>query len=369
MYREKEKASKMNSSASMINMSDLSFWSRSRSQSRSPNAKGNSSDAGSKGIKKTINSPHISILDSPGDTLEDTGGLMKQRTVIKGSKSCSRIDILVKMNELNKSRPDIKPTKLLTQFEKEKILFKMNYKLLLLTLIWQYVHSVATNVAYYLHVQRPPLTDLGFELLPALSKKTQVVSEVMFFICVLATIAYFVSPLFYPRRNLYLVLMLTRFAGTLVLAQTLRIGCFLVTTLPGPNYHCRPNSPDYAPPKSLMDIFGRQDAFFGCGDLVFSSHTIFVVLCALVWHKYCPFKWVRRVVWTLVFFFGLLVVAARKHYSLDIMVAWYTVPLLWVANDHYFPDKIPLDFEPFPDLQASKSSKYDLNRKPGHVAI
>mmetsp|Transcript_8588 Transcript_8588/g.13476 ORF Transcript_8588/g.13476 Transcript_8588/m.13476 type:complete len:195 (+) Transcript_8588:222-806(+) len=181
----------------------------------------------------------------------------------------------------------------------------------------------------------------------------------MFFICLFSTIGYALSPFFYQRRNLYFVLMFSRFAATLVLAQTLRIGCFLATTLPGPNYHCRPNSQEYSPPKTLWDIFGRQDAFFGCGDLVFSSHTIFVVLCALVWHKYCPFKWVRRIVWSLVFFFGLLVVAARKHYSLDIMVAWYTVPLIWMAYDHYFPDKLPIDFEPF---SATSGGGFELTK-------
>eukprot|EP00466_Bigelowiella_natans_P000118 jgi/Bigna1/45908/estExt_Genewise1.C_10076 len=277
------------------------------------------------------------------------------KPAIKTTQSCSRIDILGK----NFGVENLTEKPSLTHWQKEGILFRMNYKLLLLTLIWQYVHSVATNVAYYLHVQRPPLTDLGFDLLPALSKNFQIISEIMFFICVFLTIGFLVSPFFYPRRNLYFVLMFTRFAGTLVLAQTLRIVCFLVTTLPGPNYHCRPDSPDYAPPKTLMDIFGRQDAFFGCGDLVFSSHTIFVVLCALVWHKYCPFKWVRRVVWLLVFFFGLLVVAARKHYSLDIMVAWYTVPLIWIAYDHYFPDKLPVDFDPYPELPQ----KFRVDRK------
>lgn len=264
--------------------------------------------------------------------------------------SCSRIDILA--NRIKKGAQLRKSAPKLTQWQKEKVLFKLNYKLLLLTAIWQYVHSVATNVAYYLHVQRPPLTDLGFELLPALSKRAQIVSEIMFFTCLILTLAFILSPLIYPRRNLYFVLMLSRIAATLVLAQTLRIVCFLVTTLPGPNYHCRPNSPDYSPPKTLMDILARQDAFFGCGDLVFSSHTIFVVIFALVWHKYWPHKWVRRIIWVLVFIFGLLVVAARKHYSLDIMVAWYTVPLIWVAYDQQFPDKLPIDFDPLPELPA-----------------
>jgi hypothetical protein len=137
---------------------------------------------------------------------------------------------------------------------------------------------------------------------------------------------------------------MTRYFKVLIVAQTLRMCCFLLTSLPGPNYHCRPGSLDYSPPKTAYDIFGRQDAFTGCGDLVFSSHTIFATLCALTLYKYCESKFVRHGVPFLVLLFGIAVVSARKHYSLDIVVAWYTVTLLWLAADRYWPDSLPPEF-------------------------
>jgi len=157
--------------------------------------------------------------------------------------------------------------------------------------------------------------------------------------------------------------------------------------LPGPNYHCRPHSPSYNPPHGSQ-LWTRLDAFGGCGDLVFSSHTIFVVLCVLTVWKYSthlPYttqqpslrpqhitvlsdlscdtlapttmtasisphlslnssraRFVRRCVITTgaicVCVFGILVVMARKHYSLDVVVACYTVPLLWLSYDRFVKD-------------------------------
>jgi len=232
---------------------------------------------------------------------------------------------------------------------KEKILMASYWRMILIGAIFQYVHSVATNVAYYMHVPREPLADLGFSLIPALSRETQIVSEYLFFALVGLTVGFAVSPFFSPGDRLlpltkrrFTTVMLARFLGVCVLAQTLRIMTFLVTTLPGPNYHCRPDAPDYNPPRGLYDIFTRHNPFTHCGDLVFSSHTIFVTLCALTWHKYAKIGTLEKIVmWCLVIFFGSLVVAARKHYSLDVVVALYTVPLLWIAYDRFIPDKLP----------------------------
>jgi len=223
---------------------------------------------------------------------------------------------------------------------------------ILIGAIFQYVHSVATNVAYYMHVPREPLADLGFSLIPALSRRDQVVSEILFFILVGCTIIFAVSPFFVPHdarvplaKRRFTTVMIARFLGVCVLAQTLRIITFLVTTLPGPNYHCRPDAPDYNPPRDLYDIFTRHDPFTHCGDLVFSSHTIFVTLCALTWHQYGRMlNWRKITMWVVVVIFGGLVVAARKHYSLDVVVALYTVPLLWIAYDRFIPDKLPAEF-------------------------
>jgi hypothetical protein len=51
--------------------------------------------------------------------------------------------------------------------------------------------------------------------------------------------------------------------------------------------------------------------------------------------------WIRCVIglaWVLVVLQGLCSVAAMQHYMVDIFIAWYVVPLVWIVYDTYFPD-------------------------------
>lgn len=281
---------------------------------------------------------------------------------------------------------------------KERILLYHNWHILLFCTVFQYVHSIATNLAYVMHQPRAVLYDLGFAVIPAI--EMQVLSEILFFILLFGTIFFAISPFFasflyppaptpgigeprmqqtqtrrhhvkrqtafytaeslladelcMPSKPFYTVLIISRFMAVLVMAQTLRIVCFLVTSLPGPNYHCRIGSPYYNPPDSVAEVLLRQDALFGCGDLVFSSHTIFITLCTLVYLKYGQHQVMKYCSVILCATFGCFVLAARKHYSLDVVVALYTVPLLWTVYDRYCPDFIPLELIQLEKLETSR---------------
>jgi hypothetical protein len=66
------------------------------------------------------------------------------------------------------------------------------------------------------------------------------------------------------------------------------------------------------------------------------------MLCVLTWKKYSGLpEWSYYCIYVFVLIFGAAVISARKHYTLDVVVAMYTVPLLWIAYDHKYPDKIP----------------------------
>lgn len=143
-----------------------------------------------------------------------------------------------------------------------------------------------------------------------------------------------------PQRST--VIIMRRYLVVLVLAQTLRIATFLVTILPSPNYHCRPGSSEYAPPSGVVEIFFRMDALKGCGDLIFSSHTIFTTLVCLTTHKYIANRFLKAILWCLLIVLAVLVVAARKHYSADVLIGLYVTPLLWTVVDLKWPDP-PLD--------------------------
>jgi hypothetical protein len=58
--------------------------------------------------------------------------------------------------------------------QEERRLFSEYWKVILIGLVFQYVHSVATNVAYYMHIPREPLADLGFTLIPPFTRDQQV---------------------------------------------------------------------------------------------------------------------------------------------------------------------------------------------------
>ena len=118
--------------------------------------------------------------------------------------------------------------------------------------------------------------------------------------------------------------------------QFLRIISFTVTQLPAPNYHCRAGEetavldmPDSWHGHVVVNV-GRQ-ATHGCGDLIFSSHTTFVLVGVLTFTEYGEKLFLKIIAWCGVAMMSLFIVASRKHYSVDVVVAWYTVPLVFYA--------------------------------------
>jgi len=93
----------------------------------------------------------------------------------------------------------------------------------------------------------------------------------------------------------------------------------------------------------------------GCGDLIFSSHVSFAmtfVMCLQTYlHKFIDLKSFRLVMyavyWPLMVLQSLFIIAARKHYTVDIVVAWYTVPFVWNLTFALCSD-FETDFEPLP---------------------
>ena len=91
---------------------------------------------------------------------------------------------------------------------------------------------------------------------------------------------------------------------------------------------------------------------YGCGDLIFSSHMTFILTFTLLFNKYASTKvlcdafcslmfetccldvWLpsflfatsqvaKRVAWVLAVALAVLIISSRKHYSVDVVIAWY----------------------------------------------
>jgi len=190
--------------------------------------------------------------------------------------------------------------------------------------------TVAMNLEYQWHVQAPALRDIGFELLFELPPHAKDVTEHMFHSILIGSIlGAFVdyripSPVRAVKPRWDLISGWLRCMSVLNLLRPLS---FLVTQLPGPAEHCRPGSLTYNPP---VTIFERANFQKGCGDLLFSGHTMTLCSCAMVLHGVLKgHRLLRAALWLYVVVFAVLVVAARKHYTVDVVIALYTAPLVY----------------------------------------
>mmetsp|Transcript_23367 Transcript_23367/g.41340 ORF Transcript_23367/g.41340 Transcript_23367/m.41340 type:complete len:267 (+) Transcript_23367:358-1158(+) len=228
------------------------------------------------------------------------------------------------------------------QWKRERPVLHRNYKLLIMCTVFQLVHNLATNLARSLHVPQNPLYDLGFVVVPRLDPKFEFLCDVVFSFCILITIIVWMSPFLGIKNSSSVVGIGSRFFAVLVLTQSLRILTFLMTDLPGPSPRCKPDHPWYNQPKTIVDILWRSCVGIftnGCGELVFSSRMLIIVLCLLTVARYGKRRWLTLNLWLLSIVYGILMIAARREYSLSIFIAWYTVPLVWVAYERHFPDE------------------------------
>ena len=95
----------------------------------------------------------------------------------------------------------------------------------------------------------------------------------------------------------------------------------------------------WAPRTDLNDVLFRVDASNGCGDLMFSSHTIYTMTFVCVVHKYFNFKWLKRFMVLLQVAIVPFILAARKHYTVDVFTALYVTPLVFEILWTRFPDR------------------------------
>jgi hypothetical protein len=122
-----------------------------------------------------------------------------------------------------------------------------------------------------------------------------------------------------------------------------RVSSFIFTVLPSPGTHCSElPSPGkftdhFNPPEDAEDVFGRFSFDNGCSDLIFSSHLMYALCLTLAMCSYTRNFWVGVVTWSLCIALAFVIVMQRSHYTVDVIVALYTVPLTWIAFRHFFP--------------------------------
>ncbi|XP_066362179.1 phosphatidylinositol:ceramide inositolphosphotransferase-like [Miscanthus floridulus] len=233
--------------------------------------------------------------------------------------------------------------KVTTEISVELQLLRDKWGLLLAGLIFQYVHGLAARGVHYLHRPGPLLQDLGFMALPELGQDKGYLSESIFSSIFISFVLWTFHPFIYHSKRFYTVLIWRRVLAFLVASQFLRIITFYSTQLPGPNYHCREGSKlaTLPPPNSVLEVLlinFPRGVLFGCGDLIFSSHMIFTLVFVRTYHKYGSKRFIKFLAWFMAIIQSLLIIASRKHYSVDVVVAWYTVNLVVFFVDNKLPE-------------------------------
>jgi len=218
-------------------------------------------------------------------------------------------------------------------FRREKPIINFLWIVLPIYLMCALIHGWGTRLAYFFHTGGPRLFDSGFALLPELQPQYKILSEVFFnciFIGTLVLIA------FHPQRFRLFIRILFMFA----FLYLCRCASFLSTILPSPASHCDVTSEAYAPPRNAMDILMpyKFTATAGCGDLIFSGHSLHSTTVVLIWMKYCNSVFLKVVMGSCQITLYLLIIAARKHYSIDVLVAAYLVPFVFLFyTDRFEP--------------------------------
>ncbi|KAF4650689.1 hypothetical protein FOL47_000968 [Perkinsus chesapeaki] len=128
-----------------------------------------------------------------------------------------------------------------------------------------------------------------------------------------------------PRPGITIIGILWRTVFVCALAFNLRSISFLVTLLPAPWPECQD------------DVFSLIHSTSGCGDLIFSGHTLCGMACLLAVAHYST-NWIINIPgWVLFLGEIVAILAERAHYSVDIVVALFTTPMLWICFYHFFP--------------------------------
>lgn len=217
-----------------------------------------------------------------------------------------------------------------------------NWKYILGGLICQYIHGLAARGVHYFHRPGPILQDVGFYLLPELGQDRAYISETVFTTIFLSFVLWTFHPFILKTKKIYTVLIWCRVLAFLVGCQFLRIITFYSTQLPGPNYHCREGSKlaTLPPPDNILQalLIVPRGVLYGCGDLIFSSHMIFSLVFVRTYQKYGTRRFIKQCAWLAVIAQSFLIIASRKHYTVDVVVAWYTVNLVVFFIDKTLPE-------------------------------
>ena len=190
-----------------------------------------------------------------------------------------------------------------------------------------------------------------------------------------------VGCLFYKSEH-SAVLLVRKFIAVYAASSLLRCLTFFVTLLPATAPYCLAKSlgGTYVPhtaPRTWHDVFWVYNWTHACGDLLFSGHTILMVCMWLViervfygyWTRFATAKNAHARMWVIAQVFAVYgarvklvlflfnTVKARKHYTIDVVVALYVTTLLWFVIAQHLPTTVQ------PDVVCKRKDVHTLRKE------
>jgi len=252
--------------------------------------------------------------------------------------------------------------------DQERRLFKRNWRYFGVCLpLLLFLNNAANNAVFYawsaqaMYEQRP-LPDVLLAEDPSvvrLATGVRLGAIIMMWVT-------FVGALAFPCAH-STVLVLRRFICVYAVASALRLSTLFVTLLPATSYYCiAPHAGGTyrasRAPRTAWDVLTQVHWKHNCGDFLFSGHTSLMVcvwltveLCmAGYWQRWASAprsdgsrSWARKFVAAQILgVYGMRMKIAiflyntpraRKHYTIDVLVAFYVTCLLWNSLAVHFP--------------------------------
>jgi len=218
------------------------------------------------------------------------------------------------------------------------------------------------------------LQDIGYQMVPELKgEHGQIVDFPMFFLVGVVSGLMMGATLFETDKHNkpFIINVIKRFLVVFAIGHILRLFCYMGTTVPGAANYCLNASLIHPPQEANItgfELFYKRKSTFGqnCGDLIFSGHLLITVSMFVIHISYGQRCWgisskCHKIMIGLTFIPALaqtiMILAARHHYSVDIIIAWYTTPLLWnFYNTVICPEP---DFEP----DQEKIAEYVMGKR------
>jgi len=248
---------------------------------------------------------------------------------------------------------------------KEWQLIKHYWWFLAIGVIGELAHSWFSKFVYYLYglygvENQPVLVDLGYKAFDFIPDNLQYVPEVFEFTIMFCVVMFCLSPLV-MKRDFYAIHLLNRFLIVTLSALVGRVVAFTVTILPSPAIHCRAGDPGFDPPTNAGEIFGQLNALDGCADLIYSGHTLFATAFFLMYYHYGKSNVIKVVMFMALIAMALMIIAAHHHYSVDVWLALFVTPWIYLTwetrwKDYKPPSLVQLEKQDEEEKKAAASS-------------